>query len=75
MSFAALNPNNRASYYAMLLVVSNSSLYDKDTTSLEGEIMTIPTPDPSLEHEPSKKHFPEEYQRQRYPLLTLFMDN
>jgi len=54
---AAFNPNNRASYSLILLVVSNSSLYDKGITSVVGEIKIIPAPKTSFEQSPSKKIF------------------
>jgi hypothetical protein len=57
MSLAALNPNTKASYSVMLLVVSNSCLYESVTTSFEGEMRTIPALELSFEDDPSNYIF------------------
>jgi hypothetical protein len=61
MSLAAFNPNKRASYSLILFFVSNSNLHDRGMNYLEGEMRTIPSPEPSLEHEPSKNIFHTEF--------------
>ena len=57
ISLEAFNPKNKASYSLMLLVVSNSSLYDIGMTSWVGEMKTIRAQEPSFEQAPSKHIF------------------
>ena len=53
-SSKAFNPKISSSYSTTSFVVSNSILYEKLMISSEGEIDTIPYPDPSFVMEPSK---------------------
>jgi hypothetical protein len=57
MSLVALKPKRRASYYAKLFVVSNSSLQDRDMVSWEGGIKTTLAPALSLEEAPTNCFF------------------
>jgi len=61
ISLVAFNPSKRVSYSLILFVVSNSNLYDRGMTSIEGEMKTIPALEPSLEHEQSKNIFHTEF--------------
>jgi len=45
---ATASPKMRVSYYATLLVTSNSSLKDRVMAYFEGQINTTLNPDPSL---------------------------
>jgi len=56
-SLAAFNPRIRASYSAMLFVVSNSNLYEKVKTSFAGEVKNIPVVTPYFDEDPSKNIF------------------
>ena len=54
---ALYNPWTKASYSAVLLVQSNSSLHVNMILSPSGLITTHPAPAPSLDLEPSKNNF------------------
>ena len=54
LSLYISNPSRSASYYATLVVASNSILKEKLKTCPIGEVMTTPTPFPNLEWAPSK---------------------
>ena len=53
----AYNTRMSALYSMMLLVVSNSNLYDREILSLDGENRKTPYPDASLAEAPSKTNF------------------